>query len=324
MAVRSLLALVMVLWWCVPWIVVVGVEAAATAAASAPAKRWVRFELAGSSGDLQFGQSLDLSIVLGGVFSGSAPIVAICDSPLFRRQMVTLEPDSLPSVLKGTITLEPASAGRTSVQPKAARIHVTFARLRNDRPERFMSRVVYLTLGRQQALSDSGDGPLTGTEQQAEADVEQDEIQPDVEPVTGARIAEEDLVPLPPPGEGKAYWKQVSHLVSRSWSRHVRSVRHVPTSETVRVRFKLYPSGRAQLIEIEKGSGAREIDEAGIYAVVHAQPFPPFPPELAADAVDVHVRMRTGARTMLHDSQPITAGGSPAAKAAEPATSRKK
>ena len=51
------------------------------------------------------------------------------------------------------------------------------------------------------------------------------------------------------------------------------------------VRFKLLPNGRAQLIQIEKGSGAREIDEAGIYAVINAQPFLPFPSELEEDAV---------------------------------------
>jgi hypothetical protein len=61
----------------------------------------------------------------------------------------------------------------------------------------------------------------------------------------------------------------------------------------------MYPSGRAQLIEIEKGSGAREIDEAGIHAVVHAQPFPPFPDVLGSEAIEVHVRMRTGSRTGL-------------------------
>jgi TonB C terminal len=60
------------------------------------------------------------------------------------------------------------------------------------------------------------------------------------------------------------------------------------------------------LVEIEKGSGAREIDEAGIHAVVNAQPFPPFPPELGEDAVDVHVRMRTGLRAKKRDVQSVT------------------
>ena len=103
---------------------------------------------------------------------------------------------------------------------------------------------------------------------------------PGVEPVSTGAVAEEDLVPFASPVEGKAYWQQVSHLISRSWARQVRGIRRAPSSETVKVRFKMFPNGRAQLIEIEKGSGAREIDEAGIYAVVNAQPFLPFPSEL--------------------------------------------
>ena len=112
-------------------------------------------------------------------------------------------------------------------------------------------------------------------------------------------------MPLADPALGKAYWQQVSLLVSRSWARQVRGVRRGPSSETVRVRFKLYPSGRAQLIEIEKGSGVREIDEAGIYAVVNAQPFPPVPEEVGDEPIDVHVRMRTGARAKTRDVQSV-------------------
>lgn len=112
-------------------------------------------------------------------------------------------------------------------------------------------------------------------------------------------------MPLADPGRGKAYWQQVSLLVSRSWAKQVRGVRRGPTSETVRVRFKLYPNGRAQLIQIEKGSGAREIDEAGIYAVVNAQPFPPLPDDVSDEVVDVHVRMRTGMRPKTRDIQVI-------------------
>jgi hypothetical protein len=66
----------------------------------------------------------------------------------------------------------------------------------------------------------------------------------------------------------------------------------------------MFPNGRAQLIRIEKGSGAREIDEAGIYAIVNAQPFPPVPSELGGDVVDVHIRMRTGGRERSHEAQP--------------------
>jgi TonB family protein len=285
-------------------------------ASSAPSgTRWVKIDLAtaDASGDLQMGKPFDLSIAIGGVAQGGAPLVAICESVLFHRQVVALEPDNAAMVMKGSATMEPIPSGKLSVPPKAARVQVTVARVKKDKFERLLTRVVYITLGKQEAVNESSDAPLPSSEEPSGGESVQEEAQPDVLPVSGGLVVEEDLLPMPTPGQGRAYWQQISHLVSRSWSRTVRHVRHAPTSETVRVRFRLYPSGRVQLIQIEKGSGAREVDEAGIYAVVHAQPFPPFPDNVESEAVDVHVRMRTGARTGGLEVQSITnkqAGGS--------------
>lgn len=263
-------------------------------------KRWVTFDLTSpdASGDIQVGKPLELSISIGGVAQGHVPLVAICESVPFERQMVTLEPDPVSMVMKATVTLEPIPHGKFSVIPKVARIQVTFARAQKDKLERVMTRIVYVTLGPQSPVSDTKEPALPASDELSGGGggKSQDEVQPDVEPIATGLMVEEDLMPLPTPGQGRAYWQQISSLVSRSWSRAARRVRHAPSSETVRVRFRLYPSGRAQLIEIEKGSGAREIDEAGIFAVVHAQPFPPFPDDVGTEPVDVHVRMRTGVK----------------------------
>ena len=269
-----------------------------TASSSGPAKRWAQFELnqAGSTGDPQTGKPVTLTIVLGGVPIGTTPVVATCESILFQAQTVMLEPDVESMVLKGTVTLEPILMSRTSVQPRAARVQVTFLRSRPDKLERFMRRVVYVTMDRSEPASENSELPPARPEESQSEDVILDEVKPAVDPVSTGALAEEDLVPFPSPGEGKAYWQHVSHLISRSWARQVRGIRHAPSSETVKVLFKMFPNGRAQLVEIEKGSGTREIDEAGIYAVINAQPFLPFPSELGEDAVDVHVRMRTGSR----------------------------
>ena len=277
--------------------------------------RWVKIDLvtADASGDIHMGKPFDLSIVTGGVAQGGVPLVAICESVLFQRQVVALEPDNVALVMKGAATMEPIPPGKLSVPPKAARVQVTVARVKKDKFERLFTRVVYVTLGQQAAASEGSDAPLPSSEESPGGEPAQDEVQPDALPVSGGLVVEEDLLPMPTPGKGRAYWQQISYLVSRSWSRTVRHVRHAPTSETVRVRFRLYPSGRVQLIEVEKGSGAREVDEAGIYAVVHAQPFPPFPDNVESEAVDVHVRMRTGARAGGLEVQSITnkqAGGS--------------
>jgi TonB family protein len=256
-------------------------------------------------GDPQTGKPVTLTIYLGGVTAGATPVVAICESVAFQTQKVTLEPDAESMALKGTMTLVPILLSRTSVPPRAARVQVTFARSRQDRLERFMRRIVYVTMDHLEPVEESNESPPVRSEESQGEDVVLDEVQPAVEPVSTGALAEEDLVPFASPGEGKAYWQQVSHLISRSWARQIRGIRRAPSSETVRVRFKMFSNGRAQLIEIEKGSGRREIDEAGIYAVINAQPFLPFPGEMEEDAVDVHVRMRTGSRGLPREAQSI-------------------
>jgi len=278
-----------------------------TASSSGLTKRWAQFELnqAESMGDPQTGKPVTLTIFLGGVTAGMTPVVATCESIAFQAQTVTLEPHAESMTLKGTVTLEPIVMSRTSVPPRAVRVQVTFARSRQDKLERFMRRVVYVTMDRLESANESSELPPVHPEESQGEDVILDEVQPAVEPVSTGALAEEDLVPFASPGEGKAYWQHVSHLISRSWARQIRGIRHAPSSETVKVLFKMFPNGRAQLIEIEKGSGAREIDEAGIYAVVNAQPFLPFPSELGEDPVDVHVRMRTGSRGRSREVQSV-------------------
>jgi TonB family protein len=276
--------------------------------ASSPSNpRWARFELhqQDSDGDLQTGKPLTLMITLGGVAPGTVPIVALCESILFEPQIITLEADAESSTLKAEVTLDPMPTSRTSVHQKAARIQITFARSRPEKLERIMKRIVYVTLERQDPVSDTSEPPAVKPEEPSTSDLIVDEPQPTGAPMNAAALVEEDLMPLADPAKGKAYWQQVSLLVSRSWARQVRGVRRGPSSETVRVRFKLYPTGRAQLIEIEKGSGVREIDEAGIYAVVNAQPFPPVPEDVGDEPIDVHVRMRTGAHAKARDVQSV-------------------
>jgi len=278
-----------------------------TAPSSGPTKRWVQFELSQAEpmGDVQTGKPVTLTIVLRGVPSGTTPVVATCESIAFRSQTVTLEPDTESMALKGAVTLEPILMSRTTVPPRATRVQVTFARSRQEKLERFMQRVVYLTMDPLEAASENDESPPVRQEESQSDHVILQEVPSDVEPVATATLAEEDLVPFPSSGEGEAYWQYVSRLISRSWARQVRGIRHRPSREAVKVRFKLFPNGRAQLIEIEKGSGVREIDEAGIYAVVHAQPFLPFSSELGEDAVDVHIRMRTGSRGQSREVQSV-------------------
>ena len=111
-----------------------------------------------------------------------------------------------------------------------------------------MKRIVYVTPDRQEPSSDTSEPPVVRPEEPSTGDLIVDEPQPSgVAPVSTGSLLEEDLMPLGDPGQGKAYWQQVSLLVSRSWARQVRGVRRSPSSETVRVRFKL--SQRAGAID---------------------------------------------------------------------------
>ena len=274
-------------------------------------KRWVTFDFPGSnpSGEVQIGKTFSLSLTVGGIPQSATPLKAICESVYFKSQIVTMEPDPGTTTMKDTLLLEPIPSGKLSVPPKVARIQVIFARPRSDNKlDRVLTRSVYVTLGHPAPHSDM-DPPLPPTHPEPSAGdmvADQDEVQPDVTPISTGPMAEENLVPLPSPERARAYWQEISRQVSRSWGRTVRRIRHSPSSESVSIRFRLYPDGRAQLIQVEKGSGAREIDEAGVHAVVHAQPFPPFPNDIASDPVTVHVRMQTGAKTGAADPQPVT------------------
>ncbi len=284
-----------------------------TASPSALPKRWVEFELsqAESTKNSQTGKPVTLTIFLGGETEGMTSVVVNCESIAFQPQTATLERDAASMTLKGTVTLDPILLSRTSVPFRAARIQVSFAQPRHGKLERFMQRIVYVTMDRLEPANESSELPPVHPEESQSEDIILDEAKPAVAPVETGALVEEDMVPLASPGEAKAYWQNVSYLISQSWARLIRGIRREPSGEAVKVRFKMFPNGRAQLIRIEKGSGAREIDEAGIYAVVNAQPFPPIPSELGEDVVDVHIRMRTGSRERPREAQ---SGGIPVGK----------
>ena len=275
---------------------------AATQTSSPRLKRWMQFELMESeeSGVVRVDKGLVLSITVGGIPTTTDSILASIESAAFQGQTVSLSQDSSPTTYQGTAILEPKQVRKslTTVHPKATRIRVRLVRAKADGLEEFMKRDVYITLG-EPAGGDGeheDDSPRLVMPDPAESDAGASAKSPETGPAANITIAEEDLLPLPGPAEADAYWKQVSGLISRNWSRQVRQIRRAPSGETVRVQFKLYSSGVAQLIQVEKSSGARDINEAGIQSIIHAHPFPPLPADMNGELVDVHVRMRTGVK----------------------------
>ena len=97
------------------------------------------------------------------------------------------------STLKAEVTLDPIPTSRTSVHQKAARIQVTFARSRPEKLERIMKRIVYVTLDRQEPVSDTSEPPAVRPEEPSSSDLIVDEPQPGGAPVATGALIEEDL-----------------------------------------------------------------------------------------------------------------------------------
>lgn len=290
----------------------------------------VVLENALETGVVQFGEELPLAVTLVNGPKSNASLVAVVESLAFDKAMVPMEQMETPGEWKAAIAIQPKPVGYTSVRPKAVRLRVTVSRVRENTLKRILARTVYLTTVQESTKP---------REKESEDEVQEapanemplDEVQPDVPPVANVLIAEEDLRPLPETKRERLYWKEITRLISRSWSHRMRFARGVNDArETVRVRFRMHTNGNAQVIQIERSSGVREVDEAGLLAIVQAHPFPPIPGDMSEDYVDVHVRMRTGARPVaaVQENSPVPVGatgsvtGGPS-PAADPKTEQK-
>lgn len=282
--------------------------ASAPAAARKPiAKRSLSFTLDNDAvtGTIPFGTELSLGVLLTGGIPTTDQLMATVEGASIDTVMVQMEPTEQPTEWKAIVAIKPKPLGYTSVRPKALRVRVTVSQVKSTGLVRLIGRSAYVTMAHERpepvaAAAAAGDTESIESDVELVAAVQTvsgDEVQPDVAPVANALIAEEDLKPLPESKSEQAYWKEVARLISRSWGQRVRYAKGVPTArETVRVRFQMHANGEAQLIQIERTSGVRDVDEAGLMAIVHAHPFPSFRETRGDDVIDVHVRMRTGAR----------------------------
>lgn len=265
------------------------------------------------NGVVQFGEELPLAVTLANGPKSNASLVTVVESLAFDKAMVPMEQTETPGEWKAAITIQPKPVGYTSVRPKAVRLRVTVSRVRDNTLKRILARTVYLTMVHEPARPQEKENEDEVLDAPAN-EMPLDEVQPDVPPVANVLIAEEDLRPLPETKRERLYWKEITRLISRSWSYRMRFARGVNDArETVRIRFRMHTNGNAQLIQLERSSGVREVDEAGLLAIVQAHPFPPIPGGINEDYVDVHVRMRTGARpaTVMQQSPPAPAGAAP-------------
>lgn len=244
------------------------------------------------NGLLDTGQAFEFSVRLKGLKPGRGDeLVAVFESLAYPHRLVAFSPDDASADLIASTKFEPVTAGANG-QP--LRIDVVIARLRGLRLETVFSRAVYLTTGPAPSVpSEAAPASARGTalldallEGAPATDRNGQPVQPLLLP---------DNIVVEESGEGSTdmsgpvYWKQVSESVALHWQQRRAQLRKDQAGRGLRVQFRLYPTGFAQLIQVERSSGDPIVDEAGLRTVLSLHPFPPFPPDVREPSVDVHV-----------------------------------
>ena len=267
-------------------------------------------------GALDPGAPFDLAVRLSDVSKGRDSLVAIIEGKPFVRRLVPMMYLPQEDAYRASVRLEPYLTGLVTPREMALRVDVTFATLRGMKLVRFLTHSVYvtMTLPAQAAelntasYSEAGEEVITGVELGREGRTRGDLDGPEfVWPMVTehrADITEHDLMLGGPPTVEPAYWTRISHLITRSWSGPASRVRRTKAKGTVKVGFRLYANGEAQLIHVERTSGSRTVDEAALQAILNAHPFPPFPANLGHEFVDLHVDLSRSGRAVHRAVRP--------------------
>lgn len=288
--------------------------------ASSASGRTAYFDLEQTStGVLNPEEPVELSVFMNGTPPGKGALVAIFEGKPFIRRLVPMLPTDNPKRFRSSVTVEPFFSGFTNSQEKALRISVTFARLQGMKLHRFLSHMVYVTFGLSEAstrLNTERFSQVPPPSRGRKATVLSTPVEPlsseDSTVITEKNLIEEEAADS---HVEETYLRQVSHLITRSWTGPANATRKKKGKGTVQVRFRLHPNGEAQLIQVEKTSGRKDVDEAGLQAIVNAHPFPPFPASLEHESIDMHVELSRTAKAKPRAVRPIfPRGGSSRSK----------
>jgi TonB family protein len=255
----------------------------------------LEFNLASPSetGLLDPGNAFEFSVRLKGFKPGRGDdVVAIFESLAYPHRLVSFSPDEASADLTAAARFEARPMAGADGQP--LRMEVVVARLKGMRLETLFSRSVYLTTApsvaapsRARSASAPATSPLEALLDQASAT---DRFGQPVQPLLLPEdIREESLGGGSPAMQSPLYWETVRESVGRQWQRQLAQMRKSKAGKDLRVRFRLYPGGFAQLIQVERSSGDSNVDEAALRTVLGLHPFPPFPPDVREPSVDVHV-----------------------------------
>jgi hypothetical protein len=227
-------------------------------------------------------------------------LVAIFESLAYPHRLVSFTPDEASGDLTASTRFGPRPISATA-EGQPIRLEVVVARLRGLRLETVFAHVVYLTtVPAPYAPSESASAQTSGSallnallEEAPDIDRHGRPVQPLLPPED---IREEHFGEAPPTVSGPVYWKQIGETVSRRWQQELLRLGKKRALRDLRVKFKLYPGGFAQLIQIERSSGDPFADEVALRGVVSLHPFPPFPSDVREPFVDVHVDLPVAKR----------------------------
>ena len=250
-------------------------------------------DLSNKTGLLTPGEPFNFSVRLKGLKPGRGEeLVAVFESLAYPHRLVAFTSDDASTDLTASTRFEARPIAAGAGQP--LRMEVVVARLRGMRLETVFSRTVYLTTvsapsARSGAVLASSPGTALLDALLEEAPATDRNGQP-VQPL----LLPDNIVVEEPGGDstvvsGPVYWKQVGESVALHWQQRRAQLRKDQAGRGLRVQFRLYPGGFAQLIQIERSSGDTNVDEAGLRTVLSLHPFPPFPPDVRESSVDVHV-----------------------------------
>jgi TonB family protein len=220
-------------------------------------------------------------------------LVVVFESLAYPHRLVAFSPDDASADLTASTRFEP-NPGAAGANGQPLRIDVVVARLRGLRVETLVSRPVYLTTGPAPSVpSEATPASARGTallDALLEGASATDRNGRPVEPL----LLPDNIVVEESGGgstdlSGPQYWKQVSESVALRWQQRRAQLRKDQVGRGLRVQFRLYATGFAQLIQVERSSGDPNVDEAGLRTVLSLHPFPPFPPDVREPSVDVHI-----------------------------------
>jgi TonB family protein len=282
----------------VPCVTIAFVSTPPTLSAAEPqrAAPVLEFDIAprNETGLLDAGQAFEFSVRVKGWKPGRGDdVVVVFESLAYPHRLVSLTPNDASADFTAATRFEARPMAGADGQP--LRMEVVVARLKGMRLETLFSRVVYLTTApaptARPAANPSSQAPAPSPmdallDQASATDRFGQPVQPLLLPED---IREESLGGGSPAMQSPLYWENVRESVGRYWQQQLAQLRRGRAKHDLRVQFRLYPGGVAQLIQIERSSGNPNVDEAALRTVLSLHPFPPFPPDVREPSVDVHV-----------------------------------